>query len=147
MLIAGFGFMLLMALWIAAPLWRSHSAHQSLDATAAAERVDFLMRSLANAQKAHNRKRIGEEDYHNIERRLVLQIAKIYHQGGDIDPETACPACFAATDPKGRYCGKCGESLPGQEASSCSNCGKTCEAHFKFCPHCGAANALIEADA
>ncbi len=47
-----------------------------------------------------------------------------------------CPKCKAKNRSGAKFCGECGEPLPGSEVK-CSNCGATVPADRKFCGNCG----------
>jgi hypothetical protein len=50
--------------------------------------------------------------------------------------QVECPNCHAANKSGSKFCGKCGDRLPGSELK-CSNCGAVVPADKKFCGHCG----------
>jgi len=47
-----------------------------------------------------------------------------------------CPKCHAGNKSGSRFCGNCGERLPGSEIK-CNNCGAVVPADKKFCGSCG----------
>lgn len=50
--------------------------------------------------------------------------------------QTECPKCHATNKSGSRFCGSCGERLPGSEIK-CNNCGAVVPADKKFCGSCG----------
>lgn len=50
--------------------------------------------------------------------------------------QVECPKCQAKNRAGARYCGECGERLPGSEIK-CGNCGALVPGDKKFCGHCG----------
>ncbi len=135
--------------WVGHPLVQRRAVQvgQGLDA----ERMHSLYRSLR--ELGSGKKRMAEDDYSNIERRLILEIAKTYHAQG-IDPdavEQSCLICGNGLEPSDEFCDQCGhkggprktavnpEAVTSVEApiDGCGGCGKPIDLQFKFCPHCG----------
>jgi membrane protease subunit (stomatin/prohibitin family) len=50
--------------------------------------------------------------------------------------QVECPTCNAKNKQGSRFCGKCGERLPGSELK-CGSCGATVAADKAFCANCG----------
>jgi hypothetical protein len=50
--------------------------------------------------------------------------------------QVECPKCRSKNKSGARFCGTCGEHLPGSELK-CSNCGATVAADRSFCGNCG----------
>ncbi len=50
--------------------------------------------------------------------------------------QVECPKCNARNKQGSRYCGNCGERLPGSELK-CSSCGATVPADRTYCGNCG----------
>jgi len=50
--------------------------------------------------------------------------------------QVECPKCKSKNKSGAKFCGSCGEPLPGSE-TKCSNCGATVAADRPFCGNCG----------
>ncbi len=50
--------------------------------------------------------------------------------------QVECPKCHTKNKPGSRFCGECGEALPGSEVK-CGNCGAMVPADKRFCGQCG----------
>lgn len=95
--------------WIATPLVFSAGADngdQLLD-----ERLQGLKKALRELRENIEKGDVGKKDAANIERRLILEIAKIYQAMG-IEPDN-------------------------MKDSSCRSCGKPLADNHVYCPACG----------
>lgn len=126
----------LAAIWVAAPFWKPSNQAANLKTEWMREQNDFLMRSLASAIKDHKRGKISVEDFENIERKMILAIAKIRHQKADANlTGNTCSACHRALEKDSQFCGHCGtDHAP---TTTCSECGTKVESDYQFCPKCG----------
>ena len=112
---------LVLLLWVTFPMLAAGAGrrHSSTDA-AFAERKEGLLNSLRELYVKHEGGHISADDLPNIERRLILDLARLYHDSGQ-DPEK-----------------KPDESvIPVESQPTCAHCGSTRQDHFKFCPACG----------
>ncbi len=102
---------LLIMFWVAEPLLRSRTSGASAADQVLQERVDALLESLRKMHDPRENDRLLDKDFENIERRLMLELAKIYERQG-VDPNIM-------------------ESL-----ESCA-CGSSLKSDYAFCPGCG----------
>lgn len=124
---------LLLLLWVGLPLLKGRE-ESGLDAAdeMTRERIHTLLRSLRDLYKKTPEENRGDADFTNIETGLMLKLAGIYYAKG-VDPETT-GAEESATPPTAKPGKKAGKKEP----AFCAQCGKQREAHYKFCPGCGA---------
>ncbi len=106
---------LFIILWISFPLIKPGRTGQggAMDELAL-ERTNSLLHSL-KALYASQVDREDDDDFVNIENRLMLELAKIYRDQG-LDPNTA----------EGK-----------QSAKRCFKCGANRKREYKFCAQCG----------
>jgi hypothetical protein len=112
---------LLILYWISRPLLNSgQPALLSAEQEMTRERIESLENALASLHEAKRRERIRAEDFENMERRLVLQLARIHNRYGtkpgaidEAEPQKdgSCGRCGTAGDPDYAYCPKCGIAL------------------------------------
>lgn len=106
--------------WVVFPLLRQSRAGggAAMDELAR-EQADALLGSLGNLYQSQQEGQVSEEDFPNIERRLILELARIYHRQG-IRPD----ALAEQKQEKGKH--------------QCGSCGTGLTVGFRFCPTCGA---------
>lgn len=130
--------------WVTQPMLRPASLHGN---DLEGERIQSLFGSLKKLQRDADK--MAEDDFGNIERRIMLEIARVYHQTGvkaEVDGH-ACGHCGNPIRRKDKFCVECGQPVETHSqqkddpaaASSCDSCGKEIESSHKFCPHCGVA--------
>ena len=101
---------LLLLFWVAEPLLRRKTSGLSAEDVVFRERVDALLKSLRQLHDKHERESMLENDFEIIERRLMLELARLYERKG-VDPSI-------------------------QNAASC-DCGSDLTQAFSICPGCG----------
>ncbi len=102
-------------LWISLPLIKSgRNGKDGVMDELTMERSNALLHSLQSLY-ASQVDREDDDDFVNIENRLMLELAKIYRDQG-IDPNAA----------EGK-----------KSAKRCYNCGANRKRDYKFCAHCG----------
>ena len=112
---------LLVLLWVVFPMLAAGIDRRKTAADAAnAERSQALLNSLRELYADHERGHISDDDLPNIERRLLLDLARLNHDSG-IEP---------GAEEKVR--------AVAEEATSCEHCGAEREGNYRFCPSCGA---------
>ena len=82
------------------------------------EQASSLLTSLDSLYQSKEEDQVSQEDFVNIERRLILELAKIYHRQG-LNPEAL-------------------DSDNSDEDLICPSCGAGIKADYQFCPECGA---------
>ena len=114
---------LLLILWTVLPLLKALvvAGGERRDELAE-ERLHSLYQSLGSLYTSKERGAVAEDDFQNIERRLILEAAKILRALG-VDPKgAAAEARQTAPSGKKRFCGHCGAKRKPE---------------FQFCPICG----------
>jgi hypothetical protein len=123
MLAATIFFSILLIIWVAFPLIRTGGSGQSVKDSLAAEREQSLVDALQKLQAGREEGKVSDADFDNIEKGLMLELAKIYHTEG-VDPS--------------RGKDKDTETPPEEKAGpTCPNCGYIGETGDKFCASCG----------
>lgn len=106
-----------MLLWV---IWPLISRQRALSVNALDEmsrqRTEILLQSLRDLGKEREQGDVNEADYENMERRVMLELARIYEDRG-IDPATALQ--------------------PAESSDMCPSCGGPIKADYKHCPACG----------
>lgn len=126
----------LAAIWVTAPFWKPSNQAANLKLEWQREQNDFLMRSLASAIKDHKQGKITLEDFENIERKMILSIAKIRHQKADANlTGNMCSHCHRTLEKDAQFCGHCGTDHKPRQ--SCTECGTQVDSDYQFCPKCG----------
>ena len=151
--------------WVAYPLIKSRrlAGNAPLDELTD-ERTSSLLKSLKSLYISKEEGKVAGDDFANIERRLMLELAKIYKTQG-IDPPLSGQE-RASTDlaeerqtghtvsekeqagektPQPSETERAAEESPTKEtarepessAKFCFNCGAPREPRFRFCPRCG----------
>jgi len=127
--------------WVVMPflLTRPHWSGQR-EAAMEDERVLSLLRSLKQLRQGQSRD-IADDDYQQIENRLMLEIARIYKRRG-IKPDHVglCTQCGQQLKGDEPFCGQCGhpqETQASDSAESCPECDNQVESTHRFCPNCG----------
>ena len=83
------------------------------------EQTTSLLSSLDSLYASREEEQVSEEDFVNIERRLILELARIYHKQG-LKPQLL-------------------EGEAGDDGSlTCVACQASIKAEYRFCPECGA---------
>lgn len=120
MIIFVFFFIAILMLWITFPVLSQQSGTaQTEDRAMLAERAESLQRSLKDLQDSRERGTLADDDYRNIENRMMVTLARAYDQLG-IAPDKA------ETDAK-----------PASDEASCNACGQSLTSQYKYCPACG----------
>ncbi len=118
---------LLLLFWVLLPLLQSGTGG-SLDDALFHERARALLHALDELGKGE--KKVTEDDRANIQNRLILELAKMYHARG-IPPNQL----LAEAAPQE---GAAGERETAAEGHAfCTGCGKPRERSYQFCPFCG----------
>jgi len=111
---------LLFLFWVIFPMVSAGAAHvQTHDEVDNQERTQALLDSLGELYA--KREKIEESDFPNMERRLMLELAKLYHLAG-ISGDGAAQAAAVG---------------PPADSEFCHRCGKGRDPQFKYCPSCG----------
>ncbi|MDJ0836068.1 MAG: hypothetical protein QNK37_06085 [Acidobacteriota bacterium] len=112
---------LVILLWVVFPMLAAGIGRRRTAADAAnAERSQALLNSLRELYADHKRGHISDDDLPNIERRLILDLARLNHDSG-IEPDAEEKVRAVAED-----------------ATSCERCGAKREGNYRYCPSCGA---------
>ena len=99
--------------WVALPLISRPSSQVISGAQALATgQAESILRSLKTLNVAHKQGKLADDDFNNMERRLMVQLARIYHQRGLV------PSVV-------------------NSAETCSSCGTPSKKDYCFCPRCG----------
>lgn len=108
------------------------------------ERLEFLFRSLASAQRAWEKARMAEEDFRSIDGRLLQQMARLLaanpallegwqpEQNQDLPPIMIADGDSQAQQKPSPAGEQAGDEVP------CGSCGVLLCEDFAFCPQCGA---------
>ena len=134
---------LLLLFWISEPILARPKASLESGSELARERIGSLLKALKNLYRNKSEQDSADGDFSNIERRLVLELAKIYHDLG-IDPKEANTGKLEpdAKPEKSLTAKPKLETKPTHEtadaAKFCVDCGRQREKQFRFCPRCGA---------
>lgn len=113
---------LVLIFWVVFPLFRAVLAPSATQKDELAEeRLHSIYKSLGALYASKDADSVAEDDFHNIEHRLILEAAKILHSLG-VDPTPSKKNGKKADPGKARFCAKCG--------------GKR-QPEFQFCPMCG----------
>ena len=108
---------LLILFFVAEPLLRSSIVGAGgVSELEGEERTQALLQSLKKLYLNQQDGQIYGDDFNNIERRLLLELAKVY-RGRGIDPNRV--------------------ALPQGEADDHCECGVVLGADYQFCPACG----------
>lgn len=99
--------------WVGLPLLRSHSSGASSGDLMLKERTDSSLMALNHLYQ--NTSRETAADFENIERRLLLDLARLYQQQGIVP----------------------GGVAESQVSSCCLRCNTPVTPTYKFCPKCG----------
>lgn len=97
--------------WIGFPLLKAEGNTANLDELTQ-ERTRSLLDSLGALYATKEAGKVEEDDFANIESRLMLELAKIYRDQG-VDPKASiakgvCPSCHARIKNEFRFCPGCG---------------------------------------
>ena len=128
---------LLVLTWILVPLFKPKQAYSGDPLME--ERIQSLESALKSLYE-NGRRGISDEDFPNIERRLLLSLAKLLHQAG-ITPDQAAQSSTPVQD-KPNAVREPGPPKPQQKTPAtatkyCGQCGHAIKTDFAFCPQCG----------
>ncbi|MCB1042595.1 MAG: zinc ribbon domain-containing protein [Acidobacteria bacterium] len=122
--------------WVIGPVLMPTMMRQSHDLEF--ERLGSLYQSLRHLHK--DKVKLAEDDFKNIERRLMLDIARNYEKMG-VDPQgdQPCLGCGNPIRPSDKFCDSCGQTSAPRAAAgvNCPACEEPLSDLYKFCPHCG----------
>ncbi len=109
--------------WVASPLFRGGGQGGGMDELAR-DRERALLSALAELYRGRDAKKLEADDFANIERRLTLELARLYQSMGvktGSQPEAApagsafCTRCGAKRGDGHRYCVSCGAGFEAAE--------------------------------
>ena len=106
--------------WVAMPLLGQATTSRAHDELTR-ERIKALLDSLKELRAGRQSERLAEDDVANIERRLMLELARIYHHQG-INPSIPEELTETPAD---------------SEVENCNQCGREREQRYRYCPFCG----------
>jgi len=129
---------LILLTWILLPLFSPKQA-QAGDALLQ-ERILSLETTLKNLY-SDGHKKISDDDFSHIEHRLLISLAKLYHQAGLSPEQVAETASEPAPQPTAVE-GPEAEEKPAPTSAAkptgyCGKCGHAVNQDFAFCPQCG----------
>jgi hypothetical protein len=136
--------LLALILWITHPFFGQRQAAVATRLAQDRERLEFLFRSLASAQKTWEAARMVEEDFRSIEARLLQQMARLLatnpalldgwqpEQNKDLKKDRPAEGAEQGEQTHGAVSQRAGE------ATRCSSCAEPLSNDFSFCPQCGA---------
>jgi len=117
-------------LWVVAPLLRDGSDKRGGMDDLALERERALLSSLHDLYRERETGKVSEGDFPSIERRMLLELAKLYAAakvdpaGGEAQAATAEPPATA-------------EPVAESSSAFCTQCGAKQTADHRFCGQCG----------